>query len=73
MGSLTVPSSGQVYLDANSVIYSVEKHPVYWPLLEPLWQAAKGKTIELVSSELVLMETLVAPLKSGDTGLVHAY
>ncbi len=73
MGSLTVPSSGLVYFDANSVIYSVEKHPVYWPLLEPLWQAAKGKTIELVSSDLVLMETLVAPLKSGDTGLVYAY
>jgi hypothetical protein len=63
VGSLTVPSSGLVYLDANSVIYSVEKHPVYWPLLEPLWQAAKGKAIELVSSDPVLMETLVAPLK----------
>ena len=73
MGSLTVPSSGLVYFDANSVIYSVEKHPVYWPLLEPLWQAAKGKTIELVSSDLVLMETLVAPLKSGDTALASAY
>jgi predicted nucleic acid-binding protein len=73
MGSLIVPSSGLVYLDANSVIYSVEKHPVYWPLLEPLWRAAKGKTVELVSSDLVLMETLVAPLKSGDTGLVNAY
>src|SRR5262245_31415020 len=33
VGSLTVPSAGLVYLDANSVIYSVEKHPVYWPLL----------------------------------------
>jgi hypothetical protein len=50
VGALTVPSSGLVYFDANSVIYSVEKHPIYWPLLEPLWQAAKGKTIELVST-----------------------
>ena len=73
MGALTVPASGLVYFDANSVIYSVEKHPVYWPLLEPLWHAAKRRTIELVSSDLVLMETLVAPLKSGNTGLVYAY
>lgn len=73
MGSLTVPSAGLVYLDANSVIYSVEKHPVYWPLLQPLWLAAKGKTIEIVSSDLTLMETLVGPLKSGDTALANTY
>lgn len=73
MGSLTVPSSGLVYFDANAVIYSVEKHPVYWPLLQPLWLAAKGKTIEIVSSDLTLMESLIAPLKSGDTTLVNTY
>ncbi len=73
MGALTVPAAGLVYFDANSVIYSVEKHPVYWPLLQPLWQAAKGQSIEIVSSELVLMEVLVGPLKAGDTALVNAY
>lgn len=73
MGSLIVPSAGQVYLDANAVIYSVEKHPTYWPLLQPIWLAAKGKTIEIVSSDLTLMETLVGPLKSGDTALVNSY
>ena len=73
MGTLTVPSSGLVYFDTNPVIYSVERHPVYGPLVEPLWQAAKAKTIEIVSSELVLMESLVGPLKSGDATLAHAY
>ncbi len=73
MGSLTVPSAGLVYLDANSMIYSVEKHPVYWSFLQPLWLAAKGKTIEIVSSDLTLMETLVGPLKSGDTALANTY
>lgn len=73
MGSLTVPASGLVYLDADAVIYSGEKHPVYWPLLEPVWQAAKGKTVEIVSSDLVLLATLVAPLKAGDALLVNAY
>jgi predicted nucleic acid-binding protein len=73
VGSLTVPSAGLVYFDTNPVIYSVEKHPVYGPLLQPLWQAAKAKTIEIVSSELTLMETLIGPLKSGDTALANAY
>ncbi len=73
MGSLTIPSSGLVYLDTNPIIYSVEKHPVYWPLLQPFWQAAKGKTSEIVSSDLALMETLIGPLKSGDAALATAY
>jgi len=70
---ITVPASGLVYLDANSIIYSVEKHPVYWPLIEPVWLAAKSKTIEILSSDLALMETLVGPLKKGDPGLAQAY
>jgi predicted nucleic acid-binding protein len=70
---LTLPASGLVYLDANPLIYSVEKHPVYGPLLQPLWQAAHAKTIDVVSSDLVLMETLVGPFKSGDTVLEKAY
>ena len=73
MGALILPASGLVYLDANPIIYSVEKHPVYWPLLQPVWQAAKGKTIEIVSSDLALMETLVGPLKSGNAALASAY
>ena len=73
MGSLIVPPSGMVYVDANPVIYSVEKHPIYGPLLQPLWQAAKVKTIEIVSSEMILLETLVGPLKAADTVLADAY
>ena len=73
MGSLTLPATGLVYLDANPIIYTVEKHPVYGPLLVPLWQAAQAQTIEVVSSELALMETLVGPLKRGDTALEKAY
>jgi hypothetical protein len=45
-----------VYVNANVVIYCVENHPLYGPLLLPLWQAAQAKTIEVVSSELALME-----------------
>lgn len=73
MGALTVPATGLVYLNANCIIYSVEKHPVYWPLLQPAWLAAKVGVVEIVSSDLVLMETLVGPLKSGDAVLATAY
>ena len=42
-------------------------------MLQPLWQAARTKTIEVVSSDLVLMKALVGPLKSGNTILERAY
>ena len=64
MGTLKLPGSGLVYLDANSVIYTVEKHPDFSPLLQPLWRAAQAKTLEVVSSDLVLMEVLVGPSKA---------
>jgi predicted nucleic acid-binding protein len=54
-------------------IYTVEKHPVYGPLLQPLWQAAQSRSIEVVSSELVLLETMIGPFKSGDSALEKAY
>ena len=73
MGALNLPASGLVYLDANSLIYTVEKHSVYGPLLQPLWLAAQAGTIEVVSSELALMETLVLPLKNGDKTLEQTY
>jgi predicted nucleic acid-binding protein len=70
---MTIPSSGLVYLDANSIIYSVEKHPTYWPLLQPVWRAAKDTTIEIISSDLALLETLVGPLKGGNAALAQSY
>jgi predicted nucleic acid-binding protein len=73
VGTLNLPASGLVYLDANPIIYTVEKHPDYGPLLHPLWLAAQAKTIAVVSSELALMETLVLPLKNGDKTLEQAY
>lgn len=69
MGSLSLPSSGSVYLDANSVIYSVEGVEPYRTLLEPLWLTSGPATFWLVSSELTLLEVLVSPLKAGDVRL----
>lgn len=73
MGSLTLPESGTVYADAQIFIYSVEKHPTYSPLLRPLWEAVQAGKLEVVSSELTLMETLVGPIKKADQALISTY
>ena len=67
MGRLTLPASGLVYADANVALYTINRHPVYAPLCDPLWQAAQKGIVSAVSSELTLMETLVGPLRHGDT------
>lgn len=73
MATLTVPSSGLVYVDSVVLIYSVERYPSYWPLLQPLWLAAQAGGIEVVSSELIILETLVGPLKSANASLEKAF
>jgi predicted nucleic acid-binding protein len=73
MGALTLPASGSVYIDTVTLIYTVERYPAYWPLIEPLWLAAQARTVEIVSSELTLMEALVGPLKSGNAVLEKAF
>ena len=66
MGSLARPSTGLVYLDASAFIYSVELIGPYRPLLEPVWQQAQAGQFSVVSSELVVLETLVRPLREAD-------
>ena len=73
MGSLTLPPAGPVYLDANGFIYSVERIEPYRTLLEPMWVQARSGQFEIVSSELVILETLVKPLREGDTILENLF
>src|SRR6185437_5739058 len=73
MGSLILPSSGPVHADAQIFIYSVEKHPTRAPTLRPLWEAVARGDLEVVSSELTLLETLIGPLKQGDVTLEADY
>ena len=66
MGPLAFPSTGPVYFDASAFIYSVERIEPYRTLLEPVWQQAQAGQFTVVSSELVVLETLVKPLREGD-------
>ncbi len=73
MGELTLPDSSLVYVDTQILIYSVEKHPTYWSLLRPLWLKSATAEIQIISSELALLETLVAPLRNANSVLITAY
>jgi predicted nucleic acid-binding protein len=70
---LILPPSGPVYADVQIIIYSVEKHPTYAPLLRPLWESVAKGYHEVVSSELTILEVLVGPLRKGDSALEIDY
>ncbi|MCX6380236.1 MAG: PIN domain-containing protein [Armatimonadetes bacterium] len=72
MGTLTLPLTGDIYVDSNTLIYSVQSHPLYAPAIIPLWQEqANGRRV--FSSQLARMETLVLPLRLQDEALVSDY
>ncbi|MEG4851385.1 PIN domain-containing protein [Microcoleus sp. B5-D4] len=73
MGQLNLPSSATIYLDTQVIIYTVEANPNYYSLLQPLWVKFQTGEIELMTSELTLMETLVFPLKNANNILVSDY
>ena len=66
MGTLTLPTSGTVYLDANGFIYSIERIDPYRSILDTLWLTVSAGQVKVVTSELTLLEVLVKPLKVGD-------
>ncbi len=73
MGALNIPAAGIVYVDTAPVIYTVERHADYEPLLLPLWAALDAQRIAIVTSELTLLETFVKPLRDGNQALAEDY
>lgn len=69
MGSLILPPDGPIDLDASGFIYSVERIEPYRTLLEPLWRQAQAGQFVIVCSDLVVLETLVKPLRDADTAV----
>jgi len=69
LGPLTLPSRGSIYLDTTAIIYSVERNEPYCTLLDPVWQQAEAGRLVVVCSELAVSETLVRPMREGNTDL----
>jgi predicted nucleic acid-binding protein len=67
MGTLSLPATGPIYVDANVAIYAVEKIEPYAYLLQPLWTKANAGELNIVTSELTWLETLTKPLCDGNT------
>jgi predicted nucleic acid-binding protein len=73
MGYLNIKDGCQVYADTSVFIYTVESHPEYWSLLQPLWEKFDKNLIEIYNSELTLLEVLINSIKNEDNLLINDY
>ena len=62
-----------VGLDSAPLIYFVERHPTYLPLLLPFFEAVAQGEIQVVTSTLTLSEVLVHPYRDGNQSLADRY
>src|SRR5436305_3335426 len=65
--------SGPVGIDTAIVIYFIEEHPKFLPLILPLFREADQGKRQLVSSAITLLEVLVIPYRAGDRVLADRY
>ncbi len=70
---LAFPTGARIYVDTAILIYSVERHPQYWPILDMLWTERFESRVSMVTSELTVMEVLVGPIKARDERVLQAY
>ena len=73
MGELNLPIGSNVYIDTPILIYTLENHPDFYPLLQSLWAKFGNSEISISTSELIITEALVSPLRGGDARSIANY
>lgn len=63
----------RVFLDSAPIIYFVERHPVYGPILEPVFNQFVAGDLVPVTSPITLAECLALPMRLGRAELVEAF
>jgi len=73
VGLLSELGAGPVALDTAALIYLIEEHATFLPVVEPLFAAIDEGRLSAVTSALTLLEVLVVPLRHGDVALARRY
>jgi predicted nucleic acid-binding protein len=65
--------SAVVALDTAPLIYFIEKHPVYAPVITPFFEELDRGSFRVITSTLTLTEVLVHPFRNGKSDLADRY
>jgi len=73
MGWIDSLQGKTVCVDTSPLIFFIEEHPTYGPILDPFFEAVSRGEITLITSAVTLLEVLVHPLKHDDEPLAQRY
>jgi predicted nucleic acid-binding protein len=73
VGLIADVGRGAIAIDTSIVIYFIEEHPRFLPLVLPLFEEADKGERELIASAVTLLEVLVVPYRAGDIQLAERY
>lgn len=62
-----------VSIDTSPLIFFIEEHPTYGPLLDTFFEAVSRGEIQLITSAVTLLEVLVHPIRHDDEPLAQRY
>ena len=62
-----------VALDTAPLIYFIEEHPDFLPIVAPFFEALDDGDLEVVTSTITLLEVLVHPLRESNHEVVEQY
>lgn len=62
-----------IFLDSAPIIYLVEQHPIYLPLMREVVTLTRNDEIEIVTSPITLLECLILPIQSADKSIQQRF
>jgi len=62
-----------VCVDTSPLIFFIEEHPTYGPVLDPFFESVSRGEITLITSTIALLEVLVHPIRHDDEPLAQSY
>jgi hypothetical protein len=62
-----------VGVDTSPLIFFIEEHSKYGPVLDPFFESVSRGEIQLVTSTVILLEVLVHPIRLNDEPLAQRY
>jgi predicted nucleic acid-binding protein len=54
-----------IFLDTAPVIYFIERHPTFFPLVRPIFESLSDGDLQAVSSPITLAECSIVPYRQG--------
>jgi predicted nucleic acid-binding protein len=73
VGLIREIGEGPVALDTVVIIYFIEEHQRYLPVLDPVFAAIDKRRLRAIASSLTLLEVLVVPYRAGNIPLAERY